>query len=349
MPRQGALDTLMTSLIPAYGPPGRESGVRAKLRAALRGAGRLREDALGNLHLHRPGKGARLLVVAPMDAPGVIVTRVESNGNARIGILGGRTAAELIGATIIFPTGAHALVAYDRPADSKDASAPDADALYLVTGMPKAAAAKAFPSGAVGMIDTKPGEIGDYWHAASLEHRAGAAAVASALLGARSVPFDLHVIFTAQSELGSRGALTGTYDVDPDMAVVVEVVHVGDAKDASAVTPGEGPCIGLKENGYIAHPQALEWARKAAKAGRVPIQYLVREEGTTDAGAVRRARAGVPTVLIAIPARRTGGPESLIHRRDLERTTDLVARLLATPAAPKPAPRVRTPRRGGTR
>jgi endoglucanase len=350
MPRAGTLDALMDALVPAYGPPGRESGVRAKLRAALRGAGRLSEDALGNLHLHRPGRGPRLVLVTPMDAPGVIVTRVEANGSARLGILGGRSAAELIGATAIFPNGASALVAYDRPTGGKDAAAPEADALYLVTGLSKAAAQKAFPAGAIGMLDARALRLGDYWHATSLENRAGAAAVVAAVTRARRVPYDLHVIFSAQSELGGRGALTGVFGVDPEMAVVVEVVHVGDAKDASAVTLGEGACIGLKENGYIAHPQALAWARAAAKAARAPVQYLVREEGSTDAGSVRRARAGVPTVLIAIPARKTGGPESLVHARDLEQTTNLVARLLATPAASEPrTARKRPARPGGKR
>jgi endoglucanase len=351
MPRAGKLDDLMAALVPAYGPPGRESGVRAKLRAVLRGAGTLSEDALGNLHLRRPGRGPRLLLVTPMDAPGAIVTRIESSGQARIGILGGRSAAELIGAKVVFPNGAHALVAYDRPSDAKEGAAPEADALYLVTGLKKTEAAKAFPVGTVGMIDTRAGEVGDFWHAASLDNRAGAAAVVAALLGTRKTAHDLHVVFAAQSELGGRGALTGAHGADPDHAVVVEVVHVGEAKDASPVTLGDGPCIGLKENGYIAHPATLEWARKAAKAARVPIQYLVREEGTTDAGAVRRARAGVPTLLIAIPARKTGGPESVVHARDLERTTELVARLLATPAAAsRPAPaRKKAPRRGGKR
>ena len=143
--------------------------------------------------------------------------------------------------------------------------------------------------------------------------------------------------------------MTGAFGVEPDLAVVVELAHVGEAKDQSPVTLGEGPCIGLKEHGYIAHPQALEMARKAAKAARVPIQYLVREEGSSDASAVRRAGPGVPTVLIAIPSRKTGGPDSLVHARDLERTVDLVAALLATPPEPKPVPRTRTPRRGGQR
>lgn len=348
-PRAGTLDALLMALVPAYGPPGRETGVRAALRSALRGAGRAREDALGNLHLHLPGSGPRLLLVAAMDAPGVIVTRVDAGGTARIDLLGGRGAAEAIGATVLFADGERALIAYDRPANGKEAGSPDASSLYLATGYDKTAAAKRFPVGSVGMLEGRLDRLGDYWRAASLDNRAGAAAVAAAILRSRKIPYDLHVIFTAQSELGSRGAMTGAFGVEPEMAVVVELAHVGEAKEQSPVTLGEGPCIGLKEHGYIAHPQALEMARKAAKAARVPIQYLVREEGSSDAGAVRRAGPGVPTVLIAIPARKTGGPDSLVHVRDLERTIDLVVRLLATPPAPKPVPRTRAPRRGGKR
>jgi putative aminopeptidase FrvX len=345
--RTNVLDALLKSLIPAYGPPGRETGVRVALRAALRGMGRVTEDALGNLHLHLEGRGPRLLLVAAMDAPGVIVTRHESNGTARIDLLGGRSAAEMVGATVAFPDGARALVAYDRPSNGKDSGSPEAGSLYLVTGLDKNAAAKRIPVGSVGMVESRIDRLGDHWCSPSLEHRAGAAAVVAALKRTRRPAYDLHVIFAAQSELGSRGALTGAFGVEPELAIVVELAHVGDGRDQSSVALGEGPCVGLKEHGYIAHPRGLELARKAAKAARVPIQYLVRDEGSTDAGAVRRAGAGVPTVLIAIPARKTGGPDSLVHARDLERTVDLVARLLVTPPAAVPAARPKSARRGG--
>lgn len=348
-PRVSAVESLLKALVPAYGPPGRETGVRAALRVALRGIGSLREDALGSLHVHIPGRGPRLLLAAAMDAPGVIVTRVESNGNARIELLGGRSPSETVGAMVFFPDGARALVAYDRAAGGKDGTGPEPSALYLATGLDKAGATKRFPVGSVGMLESKLDQLGDQWRSPSLDNRAGAAAVVAALRVAKRVAYDLHVVFTAQSELGSRGALTGAFGVDPELAVVVEVAHVGDGKDQSPVTLGEGPCVGLKEFGYVAHPRGLELARKAAKAARVPIQYLVREEGSTDAGAVRRAGAGVPTVLIAIPARRTGGPDSLVHARDLKRTVDLVAALLATPAAVEPARRARASKRGGAR
>jgi len=347
--RVSAVESILKALVPAYGPPGREIGVRAALRASLRGHGRLREDALGSLHLHLPGRGPRLLLAAAMDAPGLIVTRVESNGNARVELLGGRSAAEAVGAMALFPDGDRALVAYDRVAAGKDGGGVEASSLYLLTGLDKATATKRFPVGSVGMFESKLDRLGDQWRAPSLDNRAGAAAVAAALRQAKRRAYDLHVVFAAQSELGSRGALTSAFGVEPELAVVVEVAHVGDGKDQSPVTLGEGPCVGLKEFGYVAHPRGLELARKAAKAARVPIQYLVREEGSTDAGAVRRAGAGVPTVLIAIPARRSGGPDTLVHARDLKRTVDLVASLLATPAASPPARRAKAPKRGGKR
>src|SRR5439155_261416 len=86
--RSSHLDSLLPALSEAYGPPGRETGIRAALKRALKGAGLVREDALGNVHLHIAGKGPRLLLTAHMDAPGLIVTRVDPSGLARVSILG---------------------------------------------------------------------------------------------------------------------------------------------------------------------------------------------------------------------------------------------------------------------
>ncbi|HYR53195.1 MAG TPA: hypothetical protein VET83_11375, partial [Candidatus Dormibacteraeota bacterium] len=95
-----SLDTLLPALSEAYGPPGREAGIRQALRKALRGMGALSEDALGSLHLHIPGRGKRLLLTAHMDAPGLIVTRVDGSGLARLSILGPMSAADWIGAVV---------------------------------------------------------------------------------------------------------------------------------------------------------------------------------------------------------------------------------------------------------
>jgi endoglucanase len=326
-----SVEALLPSFLDAYGPPGRERGVRATLRRALRGAGSISEDVSGNLRLHRPGRGPKLLIVAPMDVPGVIVTRVEVSGLGRISLLGGRTAAEWIGATVRFEDGPDGLVGYERGKGGKDSPAdPEADQLFVETGLKPKEASRRLPVGSVGAAQDRPARLGSLWCAANLDNRAGCAAVAAAVKAVRSPRYDLHVVFTAQSELGARGAQTSTFGVDPDWAVVVEVAHV-DGKDASGIQLGQGPCLGLKEEGFVAHPEVLAKLRRAAKAARVPTQWIIRDTGSTDARHVRAARIGVPTGLVAIPARKSGGLSSLAHENDIARTADLMARLISAP------------------
>jgi len=337
---EATLDSLLPSLLEAYGPPGRETGVRSVLRRALRGLGTVTEEPTGNLRLHRPGRGPRLLVMAAMDAPGVIVTRVDGSGLGRVSLIGsGRSAAELIGARIRFEDGRRALVGADRPKAAKDAAELEADQLYFETGFPPKEAAKRFPVGSVGALEDQPSKLGDLWCAANMDNRAGCAALVAALRAARTTGYDLHVIFSAQSDPAARGALTGAFGVDPELAVVVEVAHV-DSKETAGIAVGKGPALCLKEEGYVAHPEALALAKRAASAARVTTQWLIRETEGSDARSIRAARAGVPTSLIAIPARRTGGPISLAHTRDIAQTAALVAKLLAGGA---------TKRKGGSR
>ncbi len=325
-----SVDSLLPTLLSAFGPPGRESGVRDALRRALRGMGRVTEDATGNLHWRRPGKGPRLLLAAPMDAPGVIVTRVDGTGLARVAILGNRSPAELVGASLRFEDDARGLLGCDRPKGGKNGSELEADQLFLETGLGPKEANKRFRVGSVGAIEDRPIRLGDLWCAANLDNRAGCAAVVAALRAAHAPRYDLHVVFSAQSDLGARGAITGAFGVDPETAVVVDVAHL-DAKETGGAAVGKGPCLGLKESGFLAHPAALALVKRAAAAARVKTQWLIRESEGSDARAVRAARTGVPTALIAIPARRSGGPVSFVHARDIAQTADLVARLLQMP------------------
>ena len=329
MTLEATLDSLLPPLLEAYGPPGRETGVRSVLRRALRGLGTVTEEPTGNLRLHRPGRGPRLLLMAAMDTAGVIVTRVDGTGLGRITLIGsGRSPAELIGATLQFEDGRRGILGADRPKAAKDASEIDAEQLFFETGLSPKEAARRFPVGSVGAVLDRPARLGDLWCAANLDNRAGCAAVVAALRSVRSSGYDLHVIFSAQSDPAARGALTGAFGVDPELAAVVEVAHV-DTKETAGIVVGKGPALCLKEEGYVAHPEALALAKRAAAGARVKTQWLIRETEGSDARSIRAARAGVPTALIAIPARRTGGPLSLAHARDIAQTAALVAKLVS--------------------
>jgi endoglucanase len=275
-----------------------------------------------------------------MDSSGVIVTRLDGSGAARVAILGSRNPGELVGATVLFEDGMAALLGADRSRGVKDGGEMEADQLFLETGLGAKGAAKRIRVGSVGALDGSVVRLGDLWASANLDNRAGCAAVVAALRAAKATRYDLHVVFSAQSELGARGAATGAFGIDPDLAIVVDVAHAGEAKESGGIALGQGPCLGLKEDGYLAHRETLDLAKRAAAAARVKTQWLIRESEGSDARAVRAARIGVPTALIAIPARRTGGASSLVHGRDMAQTAMIVTKLLST------APRAV---KGGTR
>ena len=342
-----SLQSTLPPLLTAYGPPGRETGVRQSLRRLLRGIGTFSEDATGNLHLRTGGGGARLLITAHMDAPGIIVTKVDpATGAARLNILGGRRASELVGATVRFEDGRLAVVTADRSGAAKDGDV-DADALSLESGAGKSSGRKARSAavrgargarlevGDVAALEDRPARLGDLWCAANLDNRAGCAALAEALRTARRSRFDVTAVFAAQSDLGSRGATTAAFGAEPELAIVIDVAHVGDSKETSGFAVGKGPGLALKESGFLAHPDALELVRRAARVAKTPLQYLIRENEGSDARAIRMSRSGVPTAMIAIPARRSGGLWSLVHADDLTQVSQLISAILTL--APKGA------------
>lgn len=263
--RASHLDSLLPALCEAFGPPGRETGIRNAIKRALRGMGTAREDALGNVHLHVPGKGPRLLLTAHMDAPGVIVTRVDSSGLARLSILGPMAAADWIGASITLDGGgrsdgggrgktaggARGVIGWDRPKDLKDGREIEPEALYLETGLGARQAPRKIAIGAVGALVDRAERLGDLWSGGNLDNRAGCAAILAAVKGARGVRNDLHVVFSAQSDLGARGAATSAFGIAPDVAVVLDVAFVGESRVTYDIALGKGPCLGLKEEGYL--------------------------------------------------------------------------------------------------
>ena len=328
-PRRSRLDSLLPALSEAYGPPGREAGIRSALKRAVRGRGDAREDALGNVHWHLGGRGPRLLLSAHMDAPGVIVTRVDASGLARLTLLGPMTAADWIGASVSWNGSRRGVIGWDRPKDGNSREI-EPEALYLETGLGAKAAAKRVEVGTVGALLDRAEKLGDLWCGGTLDNRAGCAVLIAALEGARRPSHDLRVVFTAQSDLGARGALTSAFGIQPDCAVVLDVAFVGESR-GSDIALGKGPCVALKEEGFLPHPAALDLVKRAARAARVKHQWLIRESSGSDARAMRATRSGVPTAVLAIPARKTGGPRLLVNASDLEQTVKLVRQIVTTP------------------
>jgi endoglucanase len=134
-------------------------------------------------------------------------------------------------------------------------------------------------------------------------------------------------VAAVQEEIGVNGARTSAYQLQPEIAVVVDVTHATDApgveeKQSGSHPLGSGPVIG---RGSTLSPRVFELL--AATAERESIVHTVEASGrwtATDADAYQVSRAGIPTGLVAIPLRYMHSPVELVQLSDVEATIELL-------------------------
>lgn len=174
--------------------------------------------------------------------------------------------------------------------------------------------------------------IGDRICGSALDDRCGIAAIIEAVdelcsetSDLTALPFSVTVMFSAQEELGERGACTGAYEVDPDYAIAVDV--------SFALSKGENPekCGKLSEGCMIGISPSLDrnmsdFFIDFCKKNNIPFQIEVMN-GTTGTNADRFSvtRNGVRTVTLSIPLRYMHTPAEVISLSDVKYTAKLIS------------------------
>ncbi len=336
---------LLARLSEAPGAPGDEGAVRQILREALEGVEglELETDPMGNLYARRPAAdpGAlTLMVAAHMDEVALMVVGIEKEGLLRIRPSGGIDPRVVVGKGVrVGPQGIPGVlglkpVHLTRPEERK--KAPGWDDLFVDVGADSEEALKGkVEVGDRATFDTPfVREDGRIWGKA-LDDRLGCALLVELLQGG-PYPFHLVGVFTVQEEVGLRGARVAAYRVNPDAALILETTTAVEGprepgEDRSPITRlGAGPALTLMDRTLIVHPEMLRWLREAAEAAGVPWQPKAPGVGGTDGGAVHLAREGVPTAVLAVPARYLHTPTSLVWSADVEAARRLLAAALQT-------------------
>ena len=136
------------------------------------------------------------------------------------------------------------------------------------------------------------------------------------------------VMFSAQEEIGERGALIGAYDINPTHAIAIDVSFglTADEKPNKCGTLGEGAMIGFAP---ILDRETSKLMVDIAKQNNIPYQIEVMNGETgTNADRFSVTRKGVKTVTISIPLKYMHTPNEIISLKDIEYTANLVAEYL---------------------
>ncbi len=126
--------------------------------------------------------------------------------------------------------------------------------------------------------------------------------------------------------------MTSAYGIDPALGIAVDVTMTGDTPEAPkmAVGLGKGTAIKVKDSSVIAHPKVKQLLVDLAEKNGVQYQLEVLTAGGTDAGAIHKTRAGVPSGVVSIPCRYVHSPSEMVDMDDVEASVRLVSLVMTS-------------------
>lgn len=318
---------LIQTLVSAHGPSGNEGGVREAIRKlAAPYGGEASTDTMGNLIIHKPGPGPKVMLCAHMDSIGFIVTHVEKEGFLRVGKLGGVAPQEILYTPVRFQNGVRGVVVKEEKASLSKLKL---DECYLDIGARDEAQAREMVQiGDTAVYDTPTFSSGGKVISPYLDNRVSCAILLQVLEKLpENCPNDLYFVFSTQEEVGLRGSKTAAYAIEPDYALAVDVTDVDDTPGTDrcgTVQLGKGAAIKLMDHSVICHSEIVKELDLTALERGIAVQRDILRAGGTDAGAIHVSRTGVKTGGVSVPCRYIHTPVEMVDLSDVQACVELV-------------------------
>ena len=318
---------LLTKLNAAHGPSGDEGGVRAVIKDLARPyADELTEDTMGNLIVHKKGDGPKVMFSAHMDSIGFIVTHIEKEGFLRVGRLGGISPKEVAYTPVRFRNGVQGVLVKEEKADFGKLKL---DECYIDIGAKDEAQAKSMVQvGDTAVYNTAGFISGDKVISPYMDNRISCAILLKTLEQVSQPANDLYFVFSAQEEVGLRGAKTAAWAIDPGYGLAVDVTDVDDTPGSDkcgTVQLGKGAAVKLMDSSVICHPAVVDKLEQLAKQQDIPTQRDIMRAGGTDAGVIHTTRMGVLAGGVSVPCRYIHTPQEMADLNDAESCVKLLS------------------------
>lgn len=334
-------------LMSAISPSGYElDAVRVFRDEARTFAAEVRTDVHGNTDIVvNAGGSPRVMLAGHYDEIGFIVTLIDSKGYLWVAPIGGWDAQIPQGQRVAIRTAKGVVpgiigkvpVHVQKP-DDRNRVTPLTDLWVDIGAKNQKEAEQMVSVGDPMVIDQGVGELPNGRLAGrAFDDRAGAFVVLEVArrLAQMSPKAEIHAVGTVQEEIGSRGAITSSFGIAPEVGIAVDVTFATDhpmmdsaEKREGKVALGGGPVL---SRGANINPVLYEHLLKTAKKQKIPVQIVADGRATpTDADPMQITRAGVAAALVSIPLRYMHTPSEIVSVDDLDRTVELIAHAVAS-------------------
>lgn len=338
---------MIKELSNAPGVSGFEDEAVAVLRRYSAGLGELREDAMRNLYIKRPGRaGVPVLQLdAHSDEVGFMVRAIRPNGMLDFIPLGGWAVTSIPSHKVLVRnregTYISGIVASKPPhymSEAERKALPEISSMVIDIGASNdrevreeyriSIAAPVVPDVAFEYQADHDIMIGK-----AFDNRLGCAAIVAALrdLAGAELGVEITGAFAAQEEMGLRGATVTAQVVKPDIAIAFE----GCPADDTVVEPyavqtaiKRGPMLRHIDARMITNPRFQRFALDTAAHKNIPVQEGVRTGGSTNGGVIHLSGKAVPVIVIGIPARYIHTHYSIASYTDFENSVTLACEVI---------------------
>ncbi|HHW00082.1 MAG TPA: M42 family metallopeptidase [Clostridiaceae bacterium] len=330
---------LLKNLTQINGVSGNEEKVREFIKKEIENvADEIKVDKVGNLIAYKKGTASKfkLLLSAHMDEVGFIVTGHSEDGLIKFRPVGGIDQRVLPGKRVVVGDKGLKGVIGCKPIHLQEKDERDKNikikSMYIDIGCDKRDEAEKLAGlGEYIAFDSKFTELGsDCIKAKALDDRVGCAIIMELLK--QRYEFDLYASFTVQEEIGLRGSEVVGYQINPDIAIVIEGTTCSDVpgiKEHEYSTElGKGPVITVMDRTAYADKDVVNFIYDTARKYKIDVQFKKTTTGGNDAGKIQRSRCGVKVASISVPCRYIHSPSSVMSRKDYEGCIKLMEAVL---------------------
>ena len=334
---------LLRELTETSGVPGYEDRIRELVRREFDRAGveTVRGDGMGNVVGTIDGESDyEVVVAAHMDEIGFMVRHVTDEGFVQVDALGGWDPRVLRAqrATIHTEDGDVTGVIGSVPPhtlDEEDLEAdPEVEDVYIDLGLDGETARERVSRGDLVTLEQSTEQVGETVTGKALDDRVCLFAMLEAARRIEDPEVTIHFAATVQEEVGLRGAQALGVDLDPDLAIALDVTVANDVpgfEPGDQVTElGEGTAIKLKDSSVITNPKVHRRLQSVADDAGIDHQLEVLPAGGTDTAGFQRASGATPVGAISVPTRYLHTVTETAHVDDVAGTIDLLTAFLTS-------------------
>jgi len=344
---------LLRELTEARGVPGYEDRIREIVRRELGPAtDELRGDGMGNVVATRHGDADFEVAVAThMDEIGFMVRHVTEEGFAQLDALGGWDPRVLRAQRVTIHTtdgdvpGVLGSVPPHTMGDEEREKTSEVKDVHVDLGLDGETARERVRPGDLVTMDQRTEIVGEHVTGKALDDRVCLFAMIEAARRLASADDEdeddtdsprptIHFAATVQEEVGLRGAKALGVDLDPDLAIALDVTVANDVPgfdEGEYVTElGAGVAIKLKDSSVITNPKVTDRLRDLATEREIPYQLEVLPAGGTDTAGFQTAAGAKPVGALSIPTRYLHTVTESAHHADIAAAIDLLTAALDT-------------------